>query len=120
MAAASGVPSCNTGGQGLGGWPGGRLSSTLLPEREGEDFLLLLGREGNASLIVHFHLCFSAPLPSPGMEEDVLRRGLAAAVGNGGIRVPTYGTISTASLLGIPALFLALWPRLTGVVCAPN
>uniref|UniRef100_A0A670ZLS8 Transmembrane serine protease 9 n=1 Tax=Pseudonaja textilis TaxID=8673 RepID=A0A670ZLS8_PSETE len=47
-------------------------------------------RWGNASLIVHFHLGFSPPPPSPGMEEDILRRGLAAAVG---IRVPTYGTI---------------------------
>ncbi|XP_026544402.1 LOW QUALITY PROTEIN: transmembrane protease serine 9 [Notechis scutatus] len=94
------------------GWPGGEA---LLPEREGKDFLLLLGREGNASLIVHFHLGFSPPPPSPGMEEDILRRGLAAAVG---IRVPTYGTISAASLLGIPAFFLALWPRADwGGVC---
>uniref|UniRef100_A0A8C6VB99 Transmembrane serine protease 9 n=1 Tax=Naja naja TaxID=35670 RepID=A0A8C6VB99_NAJNA len=52
---------------------------------------ILQYREGNASLIVHFHLGFFPPPPSPGMEEDILRRGLAAAVG---IRVPTYGTIS--------------------------
>ncbi|XP_058019743.1 transmembrane protease serine 9 [Ahaetulla prasina] len=63
---------------------------------------ILQYREGNASLIVRFHLCFSAPPPSPSMEEDVLRRGLAAAVGNEGIRVSTYGTISAASLLAGP------------------
>lgn len=88
----------------------GRSSSARFPEREGDDFLLLLGREANGSLIVRFHLCFSSPPPSPGMEEDVLRRGLAAAVGIKGIRVPAQGTISAASLLGIPAFLLAFWP----------
>ncbi|XP_039180309.1 transmembrane protease serine 9 isoform X2 [Crotalus tigris] len=56
-------------------------------------------REVNGSLIVRFHLCFSAPPPSPGTEEDILRRGLAAAVGIKGVRVPAQGTISAASLL---------------------
>lgn len=91
---------------GLGGG-----SSARLPDREGKDSLLLLAREVNGSLIVRFHLCFSAPPPSPGTEEDILRRGLAAAVGNKGVRVPAHGTISAASLLGIPAFLLALWPR---------
>lgn len=89
----------------------GRGSSARLPGRAGKDFLLLLGREVNGSLVVRFHLCFSAPPPSPGMEEDILRRGLAAAVGIQGVRVPAQGTISAASLLGIPAFLLALWPR---------
>ncbi|KAM6467551.1 LOW QUALITY PROTEIN: transmembrane protease serine 9 [Liasis olivaceus] len=63
---------------------------------------ILQYRKGNASVIVRFHLCFSAQPLSPGIEEDVLRRGLAAAVGTDGIRVPAYGTISAASLLAGP------------------
>ncbi|XP_025031742.1 transmembrane protease serine 9 [Python bivittatus] len=59
-------------------------------------------RKGNASIIVRFHLCFSTQPLSPDIEEDVLRRGLAAAVGTDGVRVPAYGTISAASLLAGP------------------
>nr|XP_028569346.1 transmembrane protease serine 9 isoform X5 [Podarcis muralis] len=55
-------------------------------------------RKGNASILVHFRLWFSSQPLSPDAEEQALERGLAAALGNGGITLPSYGTIWAASL----------------------
>uniref|UniRef100_A0A670K808 Transmembrane serine protease 9 n=1 Tax=Podarcis muralis TaxID=64176 RepID=A0A670K808_PODMU len=57
-------------------------------------------RKGNASILVHFRLWFSSQPLSPDAEEQALERGLAAALGNGGITLPSYGTIWAASLTG--------------------
>ncbi|XP_053228792.1 transmembrane protease serine 9 isoform X8 [Podarcis raffonei] len=58
-------------------------------------------RKGNASILVHFRLWFSLQPLSPDAEEQALERGLAAALGNGGIALPSYGTIWAASLTGL-------------------
>ncbi|CAI5798686.1 transmembrane protease serine 9 [Podarcis lilfordi] len=58
-------------------------------------------RKGNASILVHFRLWFSSQPLSPDAEEQALERGLAAALGNGGITLPSYGTIWAASLTGL-------------------
>ncbi|KAL8178000.1 UNVERIFIED_CONTAM: hypothetical protein K2H54_025125 [Gekko kuhli] len=57
-------------------------------------------RKGNSSVIVRFRLWFSKQLLSPGLEEEVLRRGLAATLDKQGVPLAAYGTISSAVLTG--------------------
>ncbi|XP_067410127.1 transmembrane protease serine 9 [Emydura macquarii macquarii] len=63
-------------------------------------------RIGNSSVIVHVRLRFSpqaARSLSSSVEEEALRRGLAAALSEQGIPLAAYGTIASASLTGKPA-----------------
>ncbi|XP_048353761.1 transmembrane protease serine 9 [Sphaerodactylus townsendi] len=61
---------------------------------------ILQYRKGNSSVIVHFRLWFSKELVSPGLEEEVLRRGLAATLDKQGVPLASYGIISSAILTG--------------------
>lgn len=69
-------------------------------------------------MIVRFRLRFapqdSQPLSSA-REEEALRHGLAAALHKQGLSLPTYGTISSASLAG--AVLPAAGQRAQGALC---
>ncbi|KAH0626005.1 hypothetical protein JD844_034404 [Phrynosoma platyrhinos] len=61
---------------------------------------ILQYRKGNGSIVlVRFRLWFSTEPLTPSLEEETLRQGLAAALGDEGITLPTYGTLSSASLI---------------------
>lgn len=60
-------------------------------------------REGNASVLVRFRLHFlllALWTPSPGLEEQLLQRGLHARLQGPGIPLASYGTIVSAQLTG--------------------
>ncbi|XP_077188461.1 transmembrane protease serine 9 [Paroedura picta] len=57
-------------------------------------------RKGNSSVLVRFRLWFSKEPPGPGLEEEVLRQGLAAALDKQGVPLAAYGAISSAILTG--------------------
>ncbi|XP_060088509.1 LOW QUALITY PROTEIN: transmembrane protease serine 9 [Heteronotia binoei] len=57
-------------------------------------------RKGNSSVIVRFRLWFSKQLLSPGLEEELLRLGLAATLDKQSVPLAAYGTISSAILTG--------------------
>uniref|UniRef100_A0A452F143 Transmembrane serine protease 9 n=1 Tax=Capra hircus TaxID=9925 RepID=A0A452F143_CAPHI len=59
--------------------------------------------EGNASVLVRFRLHFlllALWTPSPGLEEQLLQRGLHARLQGPGIPLASYGTIVSAQLTG--------------------
>uniref|UniRef100_A0A8C8SM45 Transmembrane serine protease 9 n=1 Tax=Pelusios castaneus TaxID=367368 RepID=A0A8C8SM45_9SAUR len=68
--------------------------------------VLQYSRIGNSSVIVHVRLRFShqssRPLSSS-VEEEALRRGLAAALQEQGLPLAAYGTVASATLTGEPA-----------------
>ena len=69
-------------------------------------------REGNASILVRFRLHFMQPAlrtPSPGLEEELLQRGLRERLQGRGIPLAPYGTIVSAQLTGE-------WPQRQGDV----
>ncbi|XP_042336045.1 transmembrane protease serine 9 [Sceloporus undulatus] len=62
---------------------------------------ILQYRKGNGTIIlVRFRLWFSTGPLSPSLEEEALRQGLVMSLSDKGITLPTYGTLSSASLAG--------------------
>ncbi|XP_044608122.2 transmembrane protease serine 9 [Equus asinus] len=60
-------------------------------------------RNGNSSVLVHFRLHFvlqALETLSPGLEEELLQRGLRARLQGRGLPLAAYGTIVSAQLIG--------------------